>query len=144
MTKQRLLRGMLPCILSLLFFYARAQDKTVTGTVTDDKGAALTGATIKIKGSQSGVATDAAGKFVLTVPVTAAVLEISFVGYETQLVSLGSRHEIHIGLAPTRSSLDEVVVVGYGTQKRKDVTGSVASVRGSVIKDQPVTSVTAA
>jgi len=55
------------------------------------------------------------------------------------LFCFGGRKEIHIGLAPTRSSLDEVVVVGYGTQKRKDVTGSVASVRGSVIKDQPVT-----
>lgn len=135
---------MLLCICSLLFFYARAQDRTVTGTVTDDKGVALTGATIKIKGSLNAVSTDANGRFSLAAPATASVLEVSYVGYETQSVSLGGRAELHIVLAPARSNLDEVVVVGYGTQKRKDVTGSVVSVKGAAIKDQPVTSVTAA
>src|SRR5579859_1401528 len=144
MTMQRLLRKMLFCIFSFLVFYARAQDRTVTGTVTDDKGAALTGATIKVKGSQNGVSTDAAGRFSLRAPVSATALEVSYVGFATQLVKPGSRVELSIVLAPARSDLDEVVVVGYGTQKRKDVTGSVASVRGSAIKDQPVTSLTAA
>jgi TonB-linked SusC/RagA family outer membrane protein len=141
---QRLLRKMLPGIFLFLLFYARTQDRTVTGTVTDDKGGVLTGATIKIKGANNAVSTDAAGRFSLAIPPGASVLEVSFVGFETQSVALSGRTEFHIALAASRSSLDEVVVVGYGTQKRKDVTGSVASVRGSVIKDQPVTSVTAA
>src|SRR5258708_8456356 len=144
MTIQRLLRKMLTGIFLFLLFYAQAQDRTVTGTVADDKGNALSGATIKIKGSNNGVSSDVAGRFSLAVPSGASTLEVSYVGFETQSVALTGRTEFHIALAATRSSLDEVVVVGYGTQKRKDVTGSVASVRGSVIKDQPVTSVTAA
>ncbi len=136
---------MLFCIFSLLFLhYARAQSKTVQGTVIDDKGAPLSGATVRIKGSQNAVNTDAAGKFSLSAPAGASSLEISFVGFETRVVAITASADIRVPMVPTRSSLDEVVVVGYGTQKRKDVTGSVASVKGSAIKELPVTSVTAA
>ena len=145
MTKQRLLSGMLLCIFLLLLFpFARAQNKTVTGTVSDDKGGPLSGATIKVKGSSHGVNSDAAGRFSLSVPANAGAIQISYIGYEMQEVSLKSGSDFRIAMQPGRSSMDEVVVVGYGTQKRKDVTGAVASVKGAAIKDQPVTSLTAA
>lgn len=160
MSKLRLLQKMLICIFSLLFFHyaraqsktvpgtvnenARAQSKAVSGTVLDDKGAPLAGATVKVKGSRNGVNTDAAGKFSLTVPQKARELEVSYVGFEPQVVPITGSPDIRVSLTSTRGALDEVVVVGYGTQKRKDVTGSVASVKGGAIKDLPVTSVTAA
>jgi TonB-linked SusC/RagA family outer membrane protein len=145
MTKLRLLNRVLAGIFFLLIFQlARAQNRVITGTVTDDKGGPLAGATITVKGSVKGVNSDAAGKFTLSVPAAKSVLIISYVGYEPQQVSLGSGSDIRVGLKPTRSDLDEVVVVGYGTQRRKDVTGSVASVKGGAIKDLPYTDVTAA
>jgi TonB-linked SusC/RagA family outer membrane protein len=146
MKKKRLLLQW-AAICTLLFFrlnVVHAQDRTVTGTVSDEKGGALSGATVKIKGSGNGVSTDAAGHFSLPVPAKVSRLEISYVGYETMEVVARGLEALQISLTPARGSLNEVVVVGYGTQKRKDVTGSVASVRGSAIRNQPVTSVTEA
>ena len=144
MTKKRLLNKMLACIcLLLLFQMARAQNKTITGVVTDDKGVPLAGATVTVKGTVDAATTDAAGKFSLSVPPSATKLVISFVGYEPQEVVLTGT-AVRVGMVQTRSNLDEVVVVGYGTQKRKDVTGSLASVKGADIKELPVTDVTAA
>lgn len=145
MTKLRLLNRMLAGIFFLVLFqFARAQNKVITGTVVDDKGAVLAGATVRVKGSEKGVNTDAAGRFSISAPGSASVLVVSYVGFEPQEIVLRGATDIRVGLQQTRSSLDEVVVVGYGTQKRKDVTGSVASVKGAAIKDLPVTSVTAA
>ncbi len=148
MTKLRLLR---PLVLFCLLLgpianLARAQDKTISfsGTITDDKGNPLPGATIKVKGADNGVNSDASGAFTILVPSLKSRLTISYVGYQSQEISISGRARLDIALAPARGNLEEVVVVGYGTQKRKDVTGSVASLKGDVIKDQPVTSVTAA
>ena len=136
----RMLAGI---FLLLLFQMARAQNKTITGEVTDDKGAPLAGATVTVKGTVGAVTTDAAGKFTISAPSSATKLVISFVGYDSQEVAL-TGSTVRVGLVQTRSNLDEVVVVGYGTQKRKDVTGSLASVKGADIKQLPVTDVTAA
>jgi TonB-linked SusC/RagA family outer membrane protein len=127
----------------LLFQLARAQNKVITGMVLDEKGLPLSGATVRVKGSGNGVNTDGDGKFALSVPADATKLLITYVGYEPQEVTL-TGPTVRVGLAPTRSSLNEVVVVGYGTQKRKDVTGSVSSIKGPDIKQMPVTDVTAA
>ncbi len=147
MTKLRLLRPLLLfCVLGLELTQARAQDKKITlsGTITDDRGIPLPGATIKIKGAASGVSSTGSGAYSIDVPSAQSTLTISYVGYVTQEIALRGRTHLDIVLASAKSSLEEVVVVGYGTQRRKDVTGSVASVKGDVIKDQPVTSVTAA
>jgi TonB-dependent starch-binding outer membrane protein SusC len=145
MTKQRLLRQMLAGICFLLLFQlARAQNKVITGVVLDDKGGPLSGATVRVQGSAKGVNTDANGRFTISVPPEATALTISYVGYDPQEASLRNGGDIRVSLNPARSSLNEVVVVGYGVQRRKDVTGSVASVKGNDIKEMPVTDVTAA
>lgn len=131
------------CFL-LLFQPARAQNKVITGMVMDDKGGPLSGATVRILTSAKGVTTDANGRFTISVPPEATTLLISYVGYDPQEVSVRNLAEVRVSLKPSRSSLNEVVVVGYGVQKRKDLTGSVASVKGNDIKELPVTDVTAA
>lgn len=100
----------------------------VQGKVTDFTGQALQGVTIQIKGSASGTSTDANGAFSLTVPKSSSVLVVSYVGFPTQEVQVGNKTSFDIKLAPPAGRLDEVVVVGYGTQKRKEVTSAVATV----------------
>jgi TonB-dependent starch-binding outer membrane protein SusC len=145
MTKMRLLRKglLLPFLLALATFL-QAQTKTLTGTVRDDKGNPVPGASILVKGKRTGATTDAQGAFSLNLPVSAKSILVSYVGFETQEIPVGSGSSVDVSLQPSKTSLDEVVVVGYGTQKRKDVTGSVSSVKGSSFKDLPVTNVTAA
>src|ERR1700733_5889865 len=144
MTKKRLLAwGMLCTFFLLGIGIARAQDRTITGTISDEKGVPLNGASVKVRGTSKGVSTDVTGHFSLVVPAKATNLEVSYIGFETLIVTIRGE-SLQVTLQPSKGSLDEVVVVGYGTQKRKDVTGSVSSVRGSAIKNQPVTNVTEA
>lgn len=113
-------------LLSLSIF---AQNKTVTGTVTDRSGAAVAGASVVVKGSSQGTNTDADGKFSLQVPASAQTLVISFVGLSEQEVQIGSG-PINVTMEEaTNNDLNEVVVVGYGTARRRDLTGSVATIR---------------
>ena len=112
-------------------------DKPVTGRVVDEKGAGLPGVNIVIKGGTNGTQTDLDGKFTLNVP-DGATLVFSFVGYTPQEVVVGNQTTINITLAPDTKALNEVVVVGYGTQRRQDLTGAVARVDGAEIVNQPV------
>jgi len=105
----------------------------IEGKVTDEKGTALSGVSVQIKGTSQGAITDAAGKFALVVPDD-AVLSVSFVGYETQEITVGNKTNINIQLKVSVSGLNEVVVIGYGTVRRKDLTGAITSVKGSDIK----------
>ena len=116
---------------------AAPADATVTGRVVDEKGAGLPGVNVVIKGGTNGAQTDADGKFSLSVPA-GATLVFSFVGYTSQEVVVGSQTTISVALAPDAKALSEVVVVGYGTQRRQDVTGAVARVDGAEIVNQPV------
>ncbi|NIJ54711.1 SusC/RagA family TonB-linked outer membrane protein [Dyadobacter arcticus] len=99
----------------------------ISGKVTDDKGAPLPGATVIVKGSTRGTTTDTDGKFVIDAD-SDAMLEISFVGYSSKEVSVNGQSSIVVQLNPNLSQLNEVVVVGYGTQKRSDVTGAISSI----------------
>ncbi|RYY08568.1 MAG: SusC/RagA family TonB-linked outer membrane protein, partial [Cytophagaceae bacterium] len=105
-------------------------DLTITGTVLDEKGDGMPGATVVLKGTALGTSTDADGKFALRIPdgTAAPTLVISSVGYVKQELPVGDRTSFAIKLVPNTQDLNEVVVVGYGTQKRSDVTGSVVSV----------------
>src|ERR1700748_1539519 len=98
MTKLRLLNRMLAGIFFLILFqFARAQSRVVTGTVLDDKGGVLAGATVRVKGSEKGVNTDAAGRFSISVPGSASVLVVSYVGFEAQEIALRGNTDVRVG-----------------------------------------------
>ena len=111
---------------------------TVSGAVTSADGASLPGANITVKGTALGTATNASGRYSLEVPSAGDTLVVSFVGYEAQEVAVNSRTQIDVTLVPS-AYLDEVVVVGYGEQARRDVTGSITSVTAREIQELPLT-----
>ena len=119
-------------LISFLFLFALqesfAQSRTVTGKVSDEKGNPVSGATVMVKGAKNGTATDSSGSFSLTVPAAARQLQVSSVGYSGLSFPIGNGSNLSITLTSEGTSLNDVVVVGYGTARRKDVTGSVASI----------------
>ena len=119
--------------------FAQAQYSRVTGTVTDDKGAPLPGVSVVIKGTTKGVATDFDGKYTLTEVARGAVLEFSSVGYKTLDLKV-TGEQLNVKLSEVAQDLDEIVVVGYGTQKRGDVTTAITSVKTQDLDQRPVTS----
>jgi len=111
-----------------------AQTRDVTGVVTSaDDGATIPGASVVAKGTTVGTITDADGHFTLKAPVGARSLLVSFVGFTTQEVLLTTAKEYKISLQSEQVSVDEVVVVGYGTQKKREVTGAISQVKGDAI-----------
>ncbi|WP_172664743.1 TonB-dependent receptor [Pedobacter steynii] len=118
---------------------ANAQD--VTGTVLDENGSGIPGANIRIKGTDRGGVTDSNGQFKLTNVPEGAILVISYIGYFTQEVSVGSNSQLTIKMKIQPSDLDEVVVVAYGTQKKASLTGAVATITPKQISERPVTSI---
>ena len=120
-------------VLGLAAHNLKAQNRTVTGTVAGSDGASIPGVTVLVKGTKIGTSTDADGKFSLAAPATATALVFSYVGYSTKEVAIGDRTSFNVSLATDTKSLDEVVVVGYGTQSRRDLTGNVASITGKEI-----------
>ena len=120
------------------------QDIPVTGRVTGINNEALSNVSVALKGTQTGTTTDASGNFSIAVPNESSVLIFSYVGYGSQEVTVGNRTTINISLTTTGAQLSEVVVTGYGTQRRRDLTGSVASVKGAEIAKQPVLTATQA
>lgn len=132
-------------ILHLLLFStaaAWAQVNTVKGKVSDDKGAALQGVSILLKGTNSGTSTNADGNFSLNVPNTKGTLVFSFVGYSSSEVPLNNRTSVNVTLTPDASALGEVVVVGYGTQKKATLTGSVVAISGDALQKSTAPNVT--
>jgi TonB-dependent starch-binding outer membrane protein SusC len=116
---------------------------TITGKVTDETNTGLPGVNVLLKGTNTGTTTNGEGNYSLSVPEAAAngTLIFSYIGYTSEEVPINGRTAINISLVPDIKSLSEVVVVGYGAQKRADLTGSVASVKGEEIKNLPVRSV---
>ena len=120
---------------------AQQQTVTVSGTVYDPDGNPLNGATVAVQNGTQGTITNADGKFTLKVKTTDK-LEFSYLGYKTLVVNVGSRTNFKIDMENDSSTdIDEVVVIGYGSVAKKDLTGSVASVKMNDIKDVPVLSV---
>ncbi|WP_198675225.1 SusC/RagA family TonB-linked outer membrane protein [Pleomorphovibrio marinus] len=110
----------------------------ITGTVTDQNGMPLPGATISVQGASLGTVTDIDGNFSIDVP-EGSVLVFSYIGYETQTVKLGTQSVMNIQLSEDASSLEEVLVVGYGTQAKSKLTGSISSIDNREFENQPVT-----
>jgi TonB-dependent starch-binding outer membrane protein SusC len=119
-------------------------DVVVRGKVTGEGGLPLAGVSILVKGTTTGTTTNNDGDFSLTVPDANVTLVLSSVGYDQQEIALGGRTEITVSLVIATRSLDQVVVVGYGSSRRRDLTGSVVSVKGADIARQPVQTATQA
>ncbi|MEI6047428.1 MAG: SusC/RagA family TonB-linked outer membrane protein [Bacteroidota bacterium] len=116
-------------LLGFAFSMAFAQQKTVTGKVTSAAEGPLPGVNVVVQGTTTGTATDLQGNYTIVVPGPQASLVFSFISYTSQTVVVGSQTKIDIILAPAMSSLNEVVVTGYGTQKKREVTSSITSVK---------------
>ena len=123
-----------------------AQQLNITGTVIDKKlNEPIIGATVQVKGTNNGSITDMEGKFSLKNVSKGGILTVSYIGYTTQSIPLnGTQTSFRIELSEDSKTLDEVVVVGFGTQKKVNLTGSVASVSSSEIKDRVQTNVLSA
>ncbi|WP_342083576.1 TonB-dependent receptor [Dyadobacter sp. OTU695] len=113
----------------------------VSGTVLDEKGLGLPGVNIAIKGTTKGTTTDAEGKFSLTADYRTSVLVFSFVGYQAQEITVGEQSWLDVRMVPDNSQLNEVVVIGYGTQKVADLTGSVAQLNPATTRSLPVATI---
>ncbi|MFV0507262.1 MAG: SusC/RagA family TonB-linked outer membrane protein [Bacteroidales bacterium] len=123
------------CFVLLSSAYAQ---RAITGKVIDDQGLGVAGASVVQKGTVKGTITDADGNYSLTVP-EGVVLQISFMGMKTQEVTVGTQSVIDITMKPDAIGVDEVVVVGYGTQKKVNLSGAVSSVTSDVLEDRPIT-----
>lgn len=117
---------------------AFAQQKTIKGTVVDATGEPLIGVNVSVKGTTIGIITDIDGNYTLEVPSNATIV-FSYIGYQSQEIAVGNKSSINVTLKEDTQKLEEVVVVGYGTQKKVTVTGSVASVTGEELKASPTT-----
>lgn len=116
------------------------QTRRLEGIIKDEKGEPIIGATISVEGTTTGTISDYDGRFALNVPER-AVLQISYIGYHTQTITITNQSNISVTMIEDAQTLDEVVVVGYGTVKKSDITGSVASVKVSELKEGVTTSV---
>src|SRR4030043_2360625 len=117
------------------------QQKQITGTVTDVNGVTMAGVNVVVTGTTQGTVTDINGRYSIDVPVESKSLTFSFVGMEPQEIAIGSLTKITVVMVESAIGLEEVVVVGYGTQKKSDITGSVVSVSNEQITARPVTNI---
>ncbi len=118
------------CFLLILLPLAASAQKVVTGTVKDDKGVPAAGATILEKGTQNATTTDVNGKFSIGMKGSSNTLIVSFIGYKSKEVIVSSQSKVAVVLQEDQNQLNEVVVIGYGSVKKSDVTGSLSSIKG--------------
>ncbi|MDB5262768.1 MAG: TonB-dependent receptor, partial [Adhaeribacter sp.] len=122
--------------------FKSALEVTVKGEIRNENGEGMPGVTVMLKGSPgTGTTTDATGNFALTLPAGNGTLVVSFIGYETQEVPINNRTTLNIALKPDAKALEEVVVVGYSTQRKKDVTGAIATVDAEELLSVPASNV---
>lgn len=131
-------------LFSVTWAHAAPVDQPVTGTVLDEKGSPLAGVNIQIKGTSRGTTSDVRGTYRIEVPNGSAVLVFSYIGYKKQEITVNNQAAINVSLEADAGSLEEVVVVGYGTQKRSSLTGAVSSVTPKELTALPVPNVSAA
>lgn len=134
------------CLLMFLGIgdYAQAQEVSVSGQVTSSDGTALPGASVLLKGTTSGVPADIEGNFTIKVPSSSSVLVFSMIGMASKEVTVGTQTTITVVLEDDTKALNEVVVIGYGTASKRDLTGSIVTIKGQEIADKPVVNPVAA
>jgi TonB-linked SusC/RagA family outer membrane protein len=113
------------------------QDIRITGKVTGQNGEGLAGVSITVKGTNIGTTTDAGGNYSLSVPDNSTSLEFSYVGYDAVEEAINGRTTINVSLSSARNALDEIVVIGYGTASKRDLTGSIVKISGKEVADKP-------
>lgn len=129
---------LLIALLLSISWISKAQNPiNVKGKVADTKGEAIPGASVVLKGSTRGVVTDVNGNFVFSVPDTKSVLVFSYLGYEAKEISVGTKTTIDVTLNSKANELDNLVVIGYGTQRKSDLTGSVSSIKQDQLLERP-------
>ena len=136
--KQLLQKVLLGFTVLLGWQFAQAQSRAISGKVSDTGGSPLPGVSVTVKGTTQGAITDAAGKF-STQAANNATLVFSYIGYKAQEIAVGNKSEVNVSLEEDASSLSEVVVVGYGTQKKSQMTGAISSISAKDISELPVT-----
>ena len=114
------------------------QEKTITGKVLDDTGAPLMGATVQAKGTNIGVATDFDGDFSLSVPEDTTVIVISYLGFASQEVNITNKTSVEVKMLSDSAALDEIVIIGYGSEQKSLLSDAVSSIKSSQVKDLPV------
>ncbi len=127
-------------ITFLLYAFSFAQQNMVTGLVQDESGVPIPGANVIVKGTTTGAQTDFDGKFSITLSDGSEIIKVSYIGYLGQEVNVKGKKQITITLQEDISKLDEIVVIGYGSVKKSDLTGSVASVSGENLTRNPISS----
>ncbi len=133
------IKGTLFCGLLLLMSVVAFAQKSVTGKVSDSKGEGLPGASITVKGTNTGSISDASGNFKISVPNSGGILVFSSIGYKNQEVKLSGQSTIDVSMEEDAANLDEVVVTGYGTQSKRDITGAVTTVNAKELQSVPAT-----
>ncbi|HLO45003.1 MAG TPA: TonB-dependent receptor [Leadbetterella sp.] len=128
--------GVLFCLQSQ---FVAAQSRAVTGKVTDAGGNGLPGVSVTVKSSTNGAVTDGDGAYSVNVPSDKNTLVFSYIGYVSQEVTIGSKSQINVSLVEDATALSEVVVVGYGTQKKSQMTGAISQVTSKQITEMPLT-----
>lgn len=133
------IRGTLICgILWLMSIVAFAQ-KSVSGKISDPKGEAIPGASVSVKGTTTGTISDASGNYKINVPNSGGVLVVSSIGFRSQEIAIGNQTTLNVILESDEAALDEVVVTGYGTQSKRDITGAVTTVNAKDLQSVPAT-----
>lgn len=127
-------------LLGFVSIAAAQAQITVSGTVTDTKNEPMVGISVKIKNSSQGTITDLDGNYTISVPGNESVLVFSFISYKTQEITVGSQKIINVRLEDAAEALDEVVVVGYGTQRKSDLTGGISTISSDKIAKIPAVS----
>jgi TonB-linked SusC/RagA family outer membrane protein len=130
--------GILVCLSAQV---SVAQEITISGKVIDESNNGIPGVNVIVKGTSTGTATDANGAYRLGIPDHNAIILFTFIGYQTQEATVGDRTQLDVTLLPDIRTLSEVVVVGYGTQRKTDLTGSITSIKGESLREMPVVSV---
>ena len=138
---QHLIRSFLLVLLLASTLSAHAQQRQVSGTIKDEQGTPLPGVNVVVKGTATGTSSDATGNYTANINPGEDLLVFSFIGYVTQEINVGNATTVDVTMAPDVQTLSEVIVTGYGKERRSDLTGAVAVVDFNKIKDTPRASV---
>ncbi|MEX0882914.1 MAG: carboxypeptidase-like regulatory domain-containing protein, partial [Cyclobacteriaceae bacterium] len=135
---------MLYCFMGLLHYSFGQDTKTISGTVTDNADESIPGVNVLVKGTAVGTITDIDGSYSVNVPDGSNTLVFSFIGYQTQEVTIGNSTQVDVSLEPSLSDMEEVVVIGYGEQSREVLTTSVSKMDERVLENIPFSNVASA